>query len=119
MRIHNNLRIFNPQYFLLIPYANIIEFTHWPVQRTYVEHMKSLQRKTNRNGCIRPPVTEINAENCPPDMLHMKKGIITKLVNQLVDWTLTQGKEEDLMAEMKHHKIPFVYVYLFPQILIS
>ena len=55
---------------------------------------------------------EIDANCCPPDMLHLKKGIISKLINQLVDWTMTQNKEEALMKQMKEHKIPFVYMYL-------
>ena len=52
----------------------------------------------------------LDAENSPPDMLHLKKGIISKLVNQLVDWTLLQHREEALLSEMRKHRIPFVYV---------
>ena len=48
--------------------------------------------------------------NCPPDILHMKKGIILKLLNQVVDWVVIQGKERMLMEQMKEHKIPFMYV---------
>ena len=54
---------------------------------------------------------EFNAQHCPPDMLHLKKGIISKLITQVVDWTIAQRREEDLLAEMKRHKIPFVYVF--------
>ena len=54
------------------------------------------------------PALPFDADHYLPDMLHMKKGIITKLVNQLVDWSLVQKREEALMSEMKKHKIPFV-----------
>ena len=59
-------------------------------------------------GCVRQPLIRFNAISCPPDMLHLKKGIITKLVSQLVEWALTQGAEDKLLDEMKFHKIPFV-----------
>ena len=52
----------------------------------------------------------MDPKNCPPDILHMKKGIITKLVNQLVDWTMAQGNENKLIDQMKKNKIPFTYV---------
>ena len=50
---------------------------------------------------------QIDAKSCPPDILHMKKGIISKLMNQVVDWVILQGKEEALLGQMKEHKIPF------------
>ena len=62
----------------------------------------------NCQGCVRMPAMQINAAQCPPDMLHLQKGIISKLVSQLVDWTITQRKEQQLLAQMKIHKIPFV-----------
>ena len=58
-------------------------------------------------SCIRKPVMKMEAANCPPDLLHMKKGIITKLVNQLVDWTMAQSNEKKLLDQMKKNKIPF------------
>ena len=70
--------------------------------------MENLESKNISKGCIREPVMKFDIECCPPDMLHMKKGIITKLITQLVDWSILQKKEEILMNEMKFHKIPFV-----------
>ena len=61
----------------------------------------------NNKGYIREPLLKVDASSCPPDMLHMKKGIISKLVNQLVNWAIVQKREEKLMAEMKRHKIHF------------
>ena len=78
------------------------------MQRNYNKHLELLNNTSHSQGCIHMPAFPFDAENYLPDMLHMKKGIITKLVNQLVDWTLIQ-KREALLAEMKKHKIPFVY----------
>ena len=50
---------------------------------------------------------DIEPTCCPPDILHMKKGIISKLLNQVVDWVILQGKEEKLIGQMKEHRIPF------------
>ena len=60
-----------------------------------------------KKGCIRKPMIKLELTSCPPDLLHMKKGIISKLLNQLVDWVVVQGKERKLIEQMKEHKIPF------------
>ena len=60
-----------------------------------------------KKGCIRKPLLQIEPTSCPLDLLHMKKGIISKLLNQLVDWVVLQGKEKQLIQQMKQHKIPF------------
>ena len=65
---------------------------------------------TQNKSCIQKPVMNIEPSYCPPDILLIKKGIITKLVNQLVDWTLVQGNEKKLIEEMKKNRIPFMYV---------
>ena len=70
--------------------------------------MELVKKATQCKGCIRKPAIVIDSDQCPPDMLHLKKDIISKLVNQLVDWTLLQHTEEALLCEMKKHKIPFV-----------
>ena len=74
--------------------------------RNHDDHLKLLQ-ETNNKGCIREPLLEINSQNCPPDLLHMKKGIISKLVTQLVNWSVVQKREQKLMDEMKKNKIQF------------
>ena len=72
--------------------------------------MKLLTSSKIKKGCIRKPVMQMEPTNCPPDILPMKKGIISKLLNQVVDWVVIQGKERMLMEQMKEHKIPFTYV---------
>ena len=74
--------------------------------------MNLLDGSKLKKGCIRKPVMQIEPTNCPPDTLHMKKGIITKLLNQVVDWVVLQGKESQLIAQMKEHKIPFMYDFV-------
>ena len=64
----------------------------------------------NKKGCVHKLVMNLEPTSCPPDFLHMKKGIITKLINQIVDWVILQGKEEKLIGQMKEHRIPFTYV---------
>ena len=83
------------------------EIPEWIVTRTYCEHMDLMSTCKNRKGCIRKPVMNLEPTSCPPDILHMKKAIITKLMNQVVDWVIAQGKENELMKQMKEHRIPF------------
>ena len=84
-----------------------VEYPDWIITRTHAEHLQSMTESKNRKGCIRKPVINIEPTSCPPDLLHMKKGIISKLINQLVDWVILQGKEEKLLCQMKEHRIPF------------
>ena len=83
------------------------EISDWPIERTLAEHMNLMTDNKNRKGCVRKPVIPLEPTSCPPDLLHMKKGIISKLLDQLVDWVTLQGKEEKLMDQMRMHKIPF------------
>ena len=70
--------------------------------------MELLEKGSKCQGCIQKPAIPFPADQGPPDMLHLKKGIISKLVNQLVDWSLLQHREEDLLCKMRNHKIPFM-----------
>ena len=88
------------------------EYPQWLIEQTLAKHMILLKESKDKQGCIRKPMISLEPTNCPPDLLHMKKGIISKLINQLVDWVVLQGKEENLMNEMKKHKIPFTYLCL-------
>ena len=83
----------------------------WEADRSYDKHMDLLSKAPKNQGCIRKPAIPFTADQRPPDMLHMKKGIISKLINQVVDWTLLHHREEALIGEMKKHKIPFVYIF--------
>ena len=87
-----------------------IENPEWIISRTYSEHMILMGDSRNKKGYICKPVMQLEPTSCPPDLLHMKKAIITKLMNQVVDWVILQGKEEQLIAQMKEHRIPFMYV---------
>ena len=83
------------------------DVSDWPIERTFENHMQSLRNSQNHQGCIRPPLLEVDSASCPPDILHMKKGIISKLVNQLVNWAVVQKRENYLIDEMKRNKIHF------------
>ena len=99
------------QNYALSQLLNIVNFTdhrNWPIKRNYQKHLELMSKTADKKGCIRIPVMKFDCDHYPPDMLHMKKGIISKLVDQLVDWTVIQGKEKSLVEEMKKHKIPFV-----------
>ena len=84
------------------------DFDEWPIERTHCEHLKLMTDSKCKKGCIRKPLIKLEPTSCPPDLLHMKKGIISKLLNQVVDWVIIQGKEKTLMDQMKQHKIPFM-----------
>ena len=87
------------------------------MSRTKKKHLELLEKGSNCQGCICQPAIPFEAEQCPPDMLQMKKGIIMKLVNQVVDWAIVQNREEALLFEIKRHKIPYVYVLSVNKIL--
>ena len=55
------------------------------MDRNYDKHLELLGKTGKCLGCIRTPALPLDAEQCPPDMLHLKKGIISKLLNQVVD----------------------------------
>ena len=80
----------------------------WPIDRTHDNHLRLQNQRNGHLGCIRKPLLALNSDCCPPDMLHLKKGIISKLINQLVDWVIIKKKEELLISEMQKNKIPFV-----------
>ena len=86
----------------------------WTLSRNHEKHLKLLQQQGLQcQGCIQKPAIPFEADQCPPDMLHLKKGIISKLVNQFVDWAIVQHREEALMCEIKKHKISFTCIVLF------
>ena len=87
----------------------VTDFRDWPIEQTYSEHLQLLCESKVKQGCVRKPLIQLEPTSCIPDLLHMKKGIISKLLNQLVDWVILQGKEQQLLGEMKRHRIPFRY----------
>ena len=56
----------------------------WPIQRNNQKRTDLQGDRNNDFGYIRDPLMDIEAESCPPDLLHMKKGVLTKLVTQVV-----------------------------------
>ena len=93
------------KFYIFISFADIPQ---WLVERTCATH-NNLLSEWNNKSCVRQMLINVEPSQCPPDMLHMKKGIITKLVNQLVDWAVLQGRTEHLLRQMKDNKIPFRY----------
>ena len=69
----------------------ITEYKTWLIEHSYDKHLEMLEKGRNCSGCIRKPALHFDCTQFPPDMLHLKKGIISKLVNQLVDWAISQG----------------------------
>ena len=55
----------------------------WPIQRSLQEHDENVGKR-NPRGCIREPLIKIEAINSPPDHLHMRRAIITRLLNQVL-----------------------------------
>ena len=94
-------------FYIPIAFICLTDFTEWPISRNYNAHINMMNDTANNKGCIRQPLLQVDASCCPPDVLHMKKGIVTKLVNQLVNWAVVQNREHLLLAEIKKHKIHF------------
>ena len=82
------------------------DIPEWKISRTFEEHLQNMG-KTLKKGCVRQPLLQVDSTCCPPDILHMKKGIISKLVNQLVNWAIVQNREDKLIDEMTRNKIHF------------
>ena len=64
-------------------------------------------------GQIRPPLLKLDAINFPPDMLHMRKAIYSKLLDQIVEFAIGQQKEEKLVEEMNRIGIKFMYFNIY------
>ena len=56
----------------------------WPMQRNLSEHRENMLSR-NKRGCIKPSLTQIPPGCAPPDHLHMRKAIISKLFSQLTN----------------------------------
>ena len=54
----------------------------WPIQRS-LHQSELLLGKQNNKGYARPPLIKLEPTQCPPDHLHMRKGIIGKLFSQV------------------------------------
>ena len=63
-------------------YFCCIENNLWPIQRSLEQSEIYVGQQINK-GYARPPLIRIEPTSCPPDHLHMRKGIIGKLFTQV------------------------------------
>ena len=59
-----------------------LDIGQWPIQRCLAESERLLGSK-NCKGYKCQPLLHVEPTSCPPDHLHMRKGIISKLLNQV------------------------------------
>ena len=83
----------------------------WSVQRNkaLAEHL--LTQETCM-GQIRKPLLNLDAIDCPPDILHMRKAIYSKLLDQVVLFAISQKHQYKLIQEMERIGINFRYSVL-------
>ena len=60
----------------------LIEGELWPIERS-LQQSSLLLGTSNNKGYARQPLLELEPTQCPPDHLHMRKGIIGKLFSQV------------------------------------
>ena len=58
-------------------------------------------------GQVREPLLHIDAIDCPPDILHMRKAIYSKLLDQIVTFSICQKRQDALLAEMERIAVKF------------
>ena len=78
----------------------------WPIQRT-VELGSRLITHADKKGQIRQPLLKIDAINCPPDILHMQRAIYTKLLDQVIQFSINQNRKKKLEDEMDRIGVKF------------
>ena len=61
---------------------SISDKDQWTIKRTIENRANSLGKDPNY-GNVRRPLLDLDPKQCPPDLLHMKKGVISKLLNQV------------------------------------
>ena len=71
----------------------------WPIQRTK-QLANHLFQQVDKKGQIRKPLLNLDAKNCPPDILHMRRASFTKLLDQVIQFSMNQKAETKLVAEM-------------------
>ena len=54
----------------------------WPIQRSLEEHKNNIGKR-NPKGCKHEPLLQLDAINSPPDHLHMRRAIISRLFYQV------------------------------------
>ena len=76
----------------------------WPIQRS-LQRQQELIGKSQPMGYINPPLIAIEPSLCPPDILHMKKRIISRQLDQVLEWVICQGKTEIFQQELISNNI--------------
>ena len=60
------------------------DVNQWTISRTKQERKMITGSKTvDTMGYVREPLLDIEPNQCVPDFLHMKKGVINRLLNQV------------------------------------
>ena len=82
----NTVRNFHLTYYAYFKHFQALShFTAvWTIQRNSNRRQQLQGDRQNNMGYIRDPLIDIEPNSCPPDLLHMKKGVLTKMVNQVV-----------------------------------
>ena len=87
----------------------------WTVTRD--THLaRHLLSQANSMGQLREPLLHVDAIDCPPDILHMRKAVYTKLLDQIVTFSIAQKHQDKLLQEMTRIGINFRYNIEFPNI---
>ena len=76
----------------------------WKITRNK-DRRSQLVGQTKHQGHINEPIVNIEPIRCPPDILHMKKRIIAKQLDQVLEWVICQGKTEEFKDELKAKNI--------------
>ena len=70
-----------------------------------------LLTQSNNMGQVREPLLHIDAIDCPPDILHMRKAVYSKLLDQIVTFSIMQKHHEKVVQEMTRIGINFRLVW--------
>ena len=84
----------------------------WRIQRT-MDLATYLRTQDDPKGQVREPLLHIDAIDCPPDILHMRKAIYTKLFDQVVTFSICQKRQKNLILELERIGIKFRYLAQF------
>ena len=98
---------------LLIQYLLIYLITQalWPIERCTV-HRNLHFGKRDHKGYVREALIKIDAENCPPDHLHLRRSLINRLLNQVIEWSIVQSSQNKFLEEMNRIQVQFRLGYV-------
>ena len=61
---------------------DLFHSSFWPIQRNLAEQQRHINKRVHK-GYIRNSLIDIEPSCFPPDHLHLRKGLITRLFNQV------------------------------------